>query len=437
VLAPIHVTGVGGAYVASAEGTEGGANNSAAPAVRDPFSTSWFDYDVGVGISFPGAFASTDFDNHGDNASLPPNHASAGGFTNLTVGGTVQLGYLGVSATGDLQQFNVSGGASSSLTLQIGRWKALGAYGLYGGQLVVGGGARIITMQILQSGTGTLLTMTGIGPEAGALLMPTGQRWRVGVTARAPVSAGVFGQDQSTSTDGVRSVGGLVLPSSITQPWEVEAGLALQLGPRPINPGWENPHAQEAELRAEIDRDRAERALRDATDLALATPVERDALAAKLADEERAVRAIEDEQLSEESDRLRAIRKARYANWPREKILLLASVLMTGPSANAVSVEGFLDQRQESVGQSATFSPRLGLEGEPIVDRMELRTGTYLEPSRYAGSSARQHFTFGVDVHLFPLTFWGLLPDADWKLGVFIDLSARYQNAGLAIGNWH
>ena len=58
VLAPIHVMGVAGAYVASAEGTEGGANNSAAPAVRDPFSTSWFDYDLGVGISFPGAFAS-------------------------------------------------------------------------------------------------------------------------------------------------------------------------------------------------------------------------------------------------------------------------------------------------------------------------------------------------------------------------------------------
>jgi hypothetical protein len=40
-------------------------------------------------------------------------------------------------------------------------------------------------------------------------------------------------------------------------------------------------------------------------------------------------------------------------------------------------------------------------------------------------------------VHLFPLTFWGLLPDADWKLGLFVDLAPRYTNWGFGLGNWH
>jgi hypothetical protein len=454
------VTGVAGAYIAYAEDIEGAAVNSAAPAVRDPYSTSWFDYDLAIGISFPGAFTNTDFDNHGAGSALGN---TANDFTNLTLGGQFQFGALGVSATGDLLQYQVSPGSTSSeqqqqqggvfspfssgaspLTVQIGRWKALGAYALLDGQVILGGGARIITMQMLQSGTGTVLTMTGLGPEIGALIMPTGHRWRLGATARAPVSGGALGSENVTTTPaGVREVRAtgstapLVLPNSLTQPWELEAGVAFQLGPRPINPGWDNPHDQEAELRGEIQRDRDTRALRDATDLAIAPAAEREALRRQQMSAEKAVRAIEDDHMDDVSAQLRAVRKARYANWPREKILLLASVLMTGPSRNAVSVEGFLDQVAATVGQTVSYTPRLGLEGEPLENRMLLRTGTYLEPSRYVDGTARQHFTFGADIHLFPLTFWGLLPDADWKLGLLVDLAARYQNVGFGIGNWH
>jgi hypothetical protein len=458
LLAPIHVTGVAGAYIASAEDIEGAAVNSASPAVRDPYSTAWFDYDLAVGVSFPGAFTNTDFDNHGS-CSVLGNTANS--FTDLTLGGQLQFGALGFSMTGDLLQYQVSPGQSSSptgvfspfgssaLTVQIGRWKALGAYAFLDGQVVVGAGARIITMQMLESGPGTVLTMTGLGPEVGALIMPTGHRWRIGATARAPVSGGALGSENVTlGSGGVREVtptgstSPLVLPNSLTQPWEIEAGMALQLGPRPINPGWDNPHDQEAELVAEIQRDRDERALRDRTDLALAPPAEREALRRQQGVAEKTVRAIEAEHLSDESARLQQIAKARYKNWPREKILLLASVLMTGPSSNAVSVEGFFDQAALPVGQSVTYTPRLGLEGEPLENRMLLRTGTYIEPSRYTPSpftdgTARQHFTFGADIHLFPLTFWGLLPDADWKLGLVVDLAPRYQNVGFGIGNWH
>lgn len=431
LLAPIHVMGLGGAYIASAEDTEGSAVNSAAPAVRDPYSTNWFDYDLSVGLSFPGAFANTDFDNHGDNATLPANHASAGNFLDLNLGATMQFGGLGIAATGDLQQFSITSQSpsSSSLTMQIGRWKALAAYGFLDGQLVVGSGARIVTMQILEQNSGTLLTMTGLAPEAGALVMPTGQPWRIGATVRAPVSGGVLGSG--------RSVGGLVLPTDIVEPWEAEVGVAYQLGPRPLNPGWENPHAQEAELRREIQRDRDKRALQYSIEMAITPSKEREAKRVEQEAQELALRALEDEHLREASEDLRAVRKARYENWPREKILLLASALVTGPSSDAISVEGFLDQRLERVGLQPTVTPRLGIEGEPIPDRMLLRAGTYVEPSRYDGGSARQHFTFGADVRLFPLEFWGLLPAAVWKIGLFVDLAPRYQNAGIGLGNWH
>jgi hypothetical protein len=424
--------------VASAEDIEGAAVNAAAPAVRNPFSTSWFDYDVTFGVSFPGAFTNSDFDNHGDD--VPPQHAHAGNFFDLNLGGKVQVGAFGVAATGDLQQYTLTTAPGSpGLTMQLGRWRAVAAYGALGGQLAVGGGARIVTMQIRENGGGTLVTMTGAAPEIGSLWMPRWQPWRIGATARAAVSgsSGLFGGTEPGDASGLRRAREFVLPSEVALPWEVELGFAYQVGPRPLNPGWEDPHEQEAPLRRRIERDRARRRQAYDEHLARLSPEGREERRRDLEAEERSLRAIEDEHLEEESRRLRRVRSARYANWPREKILLLASVLVTGPSANAVSVEGFLDQRVERVGRVATWTPRLGLEGEPLPNRMLLRVGTYVEPSRYDAATARQHFTFGADVRLFPLDFWGLLPEANWKLGLFVDLAPRYTNWGLGIGNWH
>jgi hypothetical protein len=439
LLAPIHVTGVGGAYIASAEGTEGAAVNSAAPAVRDSYSTKWLDYDVTLGASIPGAFTQTDFDNHGDFNNVP-GHARAGDFLDVDFGAQLQLGGFGTSATGDLTQYTLSSPAQGEpgLTLRLVRARALAAYGLFEGQLVVGGGARIAAMQVIDAQNSTLLTMTGVAPEVGALLMPTGRQWRIGASARAPVSGGIFGSENvRVNAANVRAVGPLVLPSRVVMPWELEVGIAYQLGPRPLNPGWLNPHEEEGPVRRRIDEDRAARERAAEDELAKLPPGRREAREAELAAQEKSLRAIEDDRLAAESERLRKIRVARYANWPREKVLLLASVLVTGPSDKAVSIEGFLDQRVETVGRGPSLTPRLGMEGEPLQDRMLLRVGTYVEPSRYDNGTPRQHFTFGADVKLIPLDFWGLLSSAVWKIGVFIDVAARYTNGGIAIGNWH
>jgi hypothetical protein len=426
--------------VASGEGTEGSAANAAAPAVRVPYSASWFDYDLSAGASLPGAFSRTDFDNHGDFADLPT-HAKAGDFVDVNVGATLQFGRAGVAATGDLQEFTLttSSPTAPGLSMQIGRWSVLGAYAWLDGQLAVGAGARILTLQINQGGGGPLLTMTGAAPEVGALLMPTGMPWRIGATLRGPVGGGALGKG-NVSTDpatGVRRAGDFVLPSQIVMPWEIEYGVAYQLGPRPLNPGWQDPHEQEGYLRARIAEDRAARKRARQAELQSVPSEARAARAAELDADESRLRAEEDRDRAREIERLQQVRRARYANWPRERILLLASVLMTGPSDNAISVEGFLDQRVETVGRSLNVAPRFGLEGEPLRDRAVVRAGTYVEPSRYDGGTPRQHFTFGGDVRLLPISFWGLFDDAQWKISVVLDVAPRYTNAGIGIGLWH
>jgi hypothetical protein len=368
-------------------------------------------------------------------------------FVDLNFGLTLQFGGVGVAATGDLEQFSLSKSASTGLfnlsrppnglTMQVGRWKALAAYGFLDGQLVIGAGARVLTMQLFQNGGPTLLTVSGASPEVGALVMPTGSQWRIGAAARAPVGGAVSGSENLTRNNNVLKAGDFVLPSTVESPWEVDLGVAYQLGPRPLNPGWENPHEQENLARQRIVDVRAERALLRDAELSSMSPAERLARQPELDAEEAKLRAIEDAQLREENQRLYAERRARYDNWPREKILLLASVLMTGASSNAVSLQGFFDQQVETVGKAVTVTPRFGIEGEPVRDRLTLRVGTYVEPSRYEEGTPRQHFTFGGDVRLFPIDFWGLLPRANWKLGFVIDLAPRYQNYGIGIGNWH
>jgi len=438
VLAPIRVTGLGGAYIASAEGVEGAAVNSASPAVRDAYSYRWFDYDVILGTSILGTLSDTDFDNHGATRA-GENRARVGDFFQLTFGALLQFGRLGITGTGDLQQYTLASRSSTTpgLTISIGRWKALGAYGLFDGQLIVGGGFRAATMQIQQAGD-TLFTMTGIAPEVGALLMPDDVPWRIGTTFRATVSGGPFGSDKTTvDPSGVRKAGDVILPSQVVLPWEAEAGIAYQLGPRPLNPPWQNPHDQEAPVRQRIAADRAAREAKYAAELARTPPEDRRALEVRFAREEEALRELEDARLDAESKRLYRIRRARYYNWPRERILLLASVLLTGPSQNAVSVEGFLDQRRQLVGQTVSFTPRLGIEGEPLPDRLRARVGTYVEPSRYEDGVARQHFTFGGDVKLFYFDLWGLIGETTWKVAFYVDVAPRYTNGGIGIGTWH
>jgi hypothetical protein len=280
--------------------------------------------------------------------------------------------------------------------------------------------------------------MTGIAPEVGIVVKPDNTPYRLGATARTPVSGKSFGRGAiQTDANGVDRAGPFILPSRVVLPWEVEAGVAFQLGPRPLNPPWINPRDVERPLADRIGVARAMRAHENAVELERLAPEARATRRAEMLREEQSIRAIEDEHMAVESERLRAIRKARFENWPRERLLILASVLIAGASENAVAMEGFLEQKLDYVGRSVSVIPRFGFESEPIVNLLRARVGTYIEPSRFEDGHARQHFTFGADLRLFPFSPFRIFGDQVWRAGFATDLAPRYANWGLGIGAWH
>jgi hypothetical protein len=309
----------------------------------------------------------------------------------------------------------------------------VGAYSFFGNQLSIGAGARGVFVTS-DDGAKQVLTMVNAAPQVGVIVKPDDVPWRIGVTGRAGVTA-----------DGPSvSSGQLVLPNRITQPWELEAGVAYQLGPRPLNPRWINPDRQEDELEKYIERARQERAALHRAEIASmpGTTYEevaaRELRIARIAAEEEDIREEEDARLRDADKRLKEERRARYDNWPRERVLLLASVLVYGPSRDAVAVEGFINQEREIVGESLAVAPRFGVESEPISNWVKLRAGIYFEPSRFSDGTFRQHFTYGFDVKLFPWDVFGILPRAQtWRLSAFLDVAPRYENFGFAIGVWH
>lgn len=444
MIAPTRVSGVAGAMTAAVEGVEGVYNNAAAPAVREPFSLKWFDYDLSLAISFPGAYRRTDFNNRGERGDARLIERTDD-FRYYNIGGQVQLGELGVTLMGDFIQYDVSSPAGGSpLTLTLGRIHAVGGYGFFGNQLVLGAGARIAYVTIDQQ-QGAVISMAGAAPQVGAVVKPDDVPWRLGATARAAVTAGdldLFGTRLDPTTN-VRSAGSFVTPDRITQPWEVEAGFAYQLGPNPLNPQWLNPRDQEAALQDRIRSARAERSAAQAAAEGAApasTEEERQARAAereRFTREEQMRRAIEDAELADGRQRLYLERRARFVNWPRERVLLLASLLMVGPSQQAVALEGFIDQRRELVGRTVSFVPRFAAESEPVPNLLRIRAGVYFEPSRFQDGSMRQHFTFGGDLRIFSWDLFGLVPYTTLRLSAFVDLAPRYENFGFGLGVWH
>jgi hypothetical protein len=439
VLAPSRATGLSGAFAAYAEGVDAIDSNAAAVAVRAPYSLDWFDFDLTFGVGFPATFRRTDFDNDG-----------AVGFTYndflfYTLGGQVEIGPWGVGLLGDFQRYDVvsaTSGANLGGTETLGRLHALVGRYFFGGRLSIGAGARIVTLSVdttQDGGPTNQLTMDGVGPEIGVLVRPDYEPWRLGATFRAQVTG-----HASSGTDAAGTGTSLLRPASISLPWELELGAAIQVGPRPLNPHWLDPQEQEERVRQQIDEDRSlRRAAQQAEIEGIAGEAPRSERREQLDYQESFVRRQEDEQLESARQSLLLERKARYANWPRERITVLLALLVSGKSDDAIGLEAFFAAQAGNAsssfkrsGQSVSYSPRLGLEGEPLPDRIQTRIGTYIEPSRF-GRIARQHFTFGFDVKLFPWSMFGIAGDQIWRIGGVTDLAPRYQSFGLSIGAWH
>ncbi|MCC7534964.1 MAG: hypothetical protein IT379_02055, partial [Deltaproteobacteria bacterium] len=392
VLGSGRITGLGGAYTALAEGIDGAAWNPATYASRTPWELSWFEIDFAFGLSFPGAFSDSDFDNNGDVGF------SYDDYYFLTLGLRAQFGRVGIGVLARAQLYQVGGGDDPiDVTLTVINGGV--GYALFDGQLVLGVATRIATLEIGVPGDDPLVSYGGaVGLELGALLRLVDQRWRLGIAGRTAVAAHDDGTANGTITEdpvtGTRSVAGFVLPREVYLPWELQLGFAFMIGRRPLNVRWRNPRDDDEVFRGNLvrrQRDRLAARTREVQARAVAlgrAPTPEDtarwqAEDARWQHDERARRTREEDGLDEEHERLQRARRRWLRNLSRLYLLVSTELLVTGPTSDGIGLESFLSQRIQRSGQDVTLAPRLGLEGEPWPNRIRLRIGSYLEPSRF------------------------------------------------------
>jgi hypothetical protein len=441
VLGSGRIVGLGGAYTALAVGVEGASWNPAAYASRALWQNDWFEWNGTLNI-IPSTIKNSDFDNNGESGFTYDN------FVFGSVGLGLQFGEFGAGGLLNLQTYQI--GNTTDLTLLTANYGV--GYMFQDGQLVIGAGVRTVELTLDESGSGnSLVNFGGTMPEAGMVLRPADQPWRAGFAARLPVVS-----DSSNKV----VAGGLTLPREIRMPWEIQAGMAWELGARPLNRKWINTHDLEKHMREEmLEQRRArartqwqherlaermqmvqDRALPDVAELEpnpeIAGPegMPHDATwwseeSTRRWDEERALLAHLAELADEREREVRALSR-RY-------LLFSADAIAVGPTPQGVGLESFLSQQRQTSGRHTTFGFRFGIEGEPIAYWVQMRAGTYLEPSRFAGVGYRVHGTLGADVRLFSWDFFGLLDEFTLRAGAAADVAERYLNAGVGVGLWH
>jgi hypothetical protein len=435
VTGATRVLGFGGAYSALAEGIEGLYANAAAPVVRRPYSVDMFDYDVNVEVSGPGVLGGIESLFAGKSL-----HVDASVIPSL--GLQLQYGPFGVAINYQTSSLHLTPSSSASgstvdASVKIDDVIAAVAWSLLDGQMQTGVGFRSTSTSIYSGGS-RASNQEAIAPQLGIIVRPNGSRFRVGVSYRFPVTIGnIKGVPADRLPDGSEMAGGKILPSTVWIPWQLEIGGAFQFGPRPLNPEWIDPTAQEADLVATIQRARLARTAQYEAILAGTPPDEREVRRATLQREEEARMDEENATIRQESARLHALRVARSLFWSRKGVLVLASVLVTGGFPNSVGVADFLDQNLAPYGATASFSPRLGMEAEMLPTWIIARLGTYLEPARSPDASALVHGTAGVDLRLGVFNPWGLLGEDPWCIRVAVDGTSGYFNWAIALSKYH
>lgn len=434
VLGSSRIVGLGGAFTSLAEGIDAVPFNPAAYAARPPWELDAWEWDLSLSLSFPGAFSSVDLFNHGRGRSLGVGDAYA-----LGLGGRLQFADLGLGVL--FQRWTFSANDVLALVDVITVHYGLG-YAFFDGQLVLGVGARSSILDITSVGE-TLVSFSGTGAEIGGVLRVTKWPFRVGLALRTPVDSTIVPDDEAGPVP--EQVGGFVLPRSVALPWEIQAGVAFQFGDRAINlPSFRIKNIAAARMRA-YEAERCERERRQVLEELAARGVPAPALrcpdlavrardpAWRRRERERQVAAAEEaERLQDRhEDTLYALMEEVYESRPRRYVLVSVDVLVQGPTPDGVGVDAFLLQERRERGTRWHGGFRLGVEGEPLHDRLKVRAGTYLEPGRYVGVRPRLHGTFGFDVRLFEV--FGL----DLKAGFTIDGARHYVNWGLGVGVWH
>ena len=450
--------GMGNAFTALADGLDGVGFNPAAAGMRSLSELKRIELRGGGGISFPGRFGTGDFFNNGLGSTRGVNIDDS---VVLEGGLGLQIGMLGLVGTGEVQSYIVRGRdgmPDSNVNLQS--FRVGGAFGVLGGDVVVGAGL-LISRMTLTSGLGIgggfgvdqLVQTSAPGMEIGAVFRPEGGRFRVGIAGVSHIQATVAPEGAAT----VVSEGGFVLPSAVVRPWEARFGFAYQFGRRPLNRRYELPpdpgpwiRAEDqvsrcerirAQLAWEAQREIAPRAGVSFNERAMCPTIDARPSDAEFWAEEKIRREEErntrGRRIEAEAARIKHQRWIDYETLPRRYFLVSVDVVVIGGVKRSVGIDGFLDQELRLHGSRPSFLPRLGIEGEPWQRRLKLRAGSYVEPGRNVGVAPRVHFTAGFDVRLFALEFTGPVNPWDFRLGATMDVTRDYSDLGISIGFWY
>jgi hypothetical protein len=439
VFAGTRVTGLGGAYVAIAEDVDGDLQNPASPAVRPFFSYTHFDYWLGFGLTFPADLKNMDFFNSGSPTHLanPPDS-----FVFFTPAANLQFGELGVGVNVELQQYALTeSGNTRGLRATIPTTHLQFAHGLDHNQWVIGIGARLLEMSVREGVTNTLLfKSSGTGLEFGVVYKPenrpirVGFAFRTGIRTEANYSQGLLPNANGDLTIPDAQGNPIYLPKAVELPVDVNIGVALQFG-RPFNPPWRTLEEIIELPTLQYQLREAERKQRRSEAVGLATSEAEKYLVGSAFDREQ---AADDRKLAHTLAAARRQIETELVKLNRFYLQLSASMLVSGAVQNAVGVESLANQTVNRSGQSAVASFHVGAEAGVLPKLLKVRAGSYVEPTRFDGSSPRVHGTVGLDVKLVPWDVFGLWPlDYVWRLGLGADFAERYATWSFMIGGWY
>lgn len=408
VLGPGRIVGMGGAHLAIASGIDGATYNPVGYAERLEKEIDFFAFDITAGLWLGGLFRRNDFDNNG-RAGL-----SSTDTIQVTLGTRYQFAQFGTGVTALARRYTLRdlyGKSSSDLTLVTIR--AGGGYAFLDGGLVVGGGMVFTAFDLSPVNSNrSLVEFRGYGAEVGTLIRPKHQRYRIGATFHTPISSRPRDDKSTPGDDGLKRAEGLVVPESFDVPWDLGVGFAYQFGERRSNVPWRNTRELRRELRRQI---------LSGSYQPPATHGESE-YATLPQDIEKAV----DTAVENYREGQRRLRR----NQPRRYVLVAADLLVYGRTPRGQSISAFLLQNPERSGAKNSYSVRVGMESEVWQDRMKVRVGSYLEPSRVNRKFYRPHGTLGFEMRLFDFWRWSARGTAT------IDVAPRYFNWGLAFGLW-
>ncbi|MEI9937737.1 MAG: hypothetical protein WDO69_11010 [Pseudomonadota bacterium] len=212
--------GLGGAFVAIADDTEGVAINPASAAVRLPYSWDAFSFSFGIDISIATWLPKNDLFNAPESAGK-----SGSLFGSFAVLANYRHAGFGVAAEAEQNSASQQAqGFSTKLAANFGLVRPAVAYGYFDGQLELGAGLRIVGFS-LNGGQSNVPLTAGIGYTAGLIVKPRGQQYRVGAAIEQPINAELPGEDGAA-------------PTTVHVPWTAAFGFAYQFGRRHLNPAF-------------------------------------------------------------------------------------------------------------------------------------------------------------------------------------------------------